>query len=114
MVARIEHANQTNKLRAHLAKEVKLWSLKTNDQLRQELTDVVAMVRDNGEDSYNLEVQLVEDTPDYVHVCVSVDDGSIFGAPAPANGIVHSHPQSALVSGTPTRPLARSGCRYNL
>jgi hypothetical protein len=60
-----------------LEAEVVRWSAKSCEQLTAELTNIQAYeVIFNGK-SYQVEVELLENTETYLHVGVSVDDGSI-------------------------------------
>jgi hypothetical protein len=60
-----------------LDSEVKPWSAKSCPELVAELRDVEAYQVDFEGKKYTVEVQLLENTDRYVHVCVDVDDGSI-------------------------------------
>ena len=73
-----------------LAAEIEAWSLKTYGQLIQELADVVAYQREDPE-SHQFEVQILETTPEYVHVVISADDGSFWRSFSPVTRtfIVH-------------------------
>ena len=57
--------------------ETKLWSAKSCEQLIRDLTDVQAYEVAHESKQYQVEVELLENTPKYVHVMVSVDDGSL-------------------------------------
>ncbi len=67
------------------------WSRKSFANLVEELTDVVAYERGSDADFHQFEVQMIEHKPDYVHVIVSIDDGSFvrFCAPVTRGFIVH-------------------------
>jgi len=60
-----------------LEAEVKRWSAKSHEQLVTELSEVRAYEVVFNSGNYQVEVQLLENTDRYVHVLVSVDDGSI-------------------------------------
>lgn len=62
-----------SELNSHLHREVDQWAAKTYEELRQELTDVVAY--DTG--PCQIEVMLLEDTGEYVHVSLSADDRTL-------------------------------------
>jgi hypothetical protein len=62
-----------SELNSHLHREVDRWAALTYDELRQELTDVVAY--DTG--TCQVELMLLEDTGEHVHVSVSVDDRTL-------------------------------------
>jgi hypothetical protein len=57
--------------------EVKTWNANSCEQLIAELRDVQAYQVEVEGKKYTVEVQLLENTDKYVHVCVDVDDGSI-------------------------------------
>jgi hypothetical protein len=57
--------------------EIKKWSAKSCVELVAELSDERAYQIEFEGKTYTIEVQLLEDTGKYVHVCVDVDDGSI-------------------------------------
>jgi hypothetical protein len=57
--------------------EIKKWSAKSCPELVGELSDTQAyQVEFNGQ-KYTVEVQLLENTGEYIHVGVDVDDGSV-------------------------------------
>jgi hypothetical protein len=60
-----------------LDRETELWSVKPCAQLIGELADVVAYEIEFESMLYQVEVELLEDTAEYVNVMVSVDDGSL-------------------------------------
>jgi hypothetical protein len=64
-----------DELRLRLGCEVGRWSAKSYDALKTELRDVVAYSLGEGLEFYQVEVQLLESEPEYVHVGVAVDDG---------------------------------------
>jgi hypothetical protein len=57
--------------------EAKKWSAKSWAELSAELSDVKAYEVELEGRKYQVEVQLLENTDEYAHVNVSVDDGSI-------------------------------------
>jgi hypothetical protein len=63
--------------RAVLEAEVKGWGQKTCAQLLAELTTVQGYHVEVGGKRHGVEVELLENTDTYVHVLVSVDDGSL-------------------------------------
>ena len=70
-----------------LAQEVARWSALTADELRAHARRNdwdCYVVKLNGEE-YQVEVELLEDTPDYVHVIVAVDDGTLPASILPAS-----------------------------
>lgn len=60
-----------------LEAETKRWSAKSCAQLAAELTNEQAYEVEFESRQYQVEVQLLENTPKYLHVLVSVDDGSL-------------------------------------
>ncbi len=56
---------------------MKRWSAKSVEQLISELKDAQAYQVMFESKEYNVEVQLLENTDAYVHVCVDVDDGTL-------------------------------------
>jgi RNA binding exosome subunit len=58
-------------LRPYLQRELDKWSAKSYDTLRQELKDGNYTKADK-DDAYHLEVDLLENCDDYVHVSVAV------------------------------------------
>ena len=69
--------NRREQWRPVLDAEVKRWSSKSCAELVAELTDVRAyQIQFEGKE-YTVEVQLLENTEKYVHVCIGVDDGSV-------------------------------------
>jgi len=57
--------------------EIKRWSAKSCAELVAELPDVQAYELEFEGKKYTVEVQMLENTDKYVHVCVDIDDGSI-------------------------------------
>jgi hypothetical protein len=57
--------------------EVARWSRMSWEELTTELREVEAYQVEMESKQYQVEVQLLENTGDYVHVSVSVDDGSL-------------------------------------
>ncbi|MGA7927839.1 MAG: hypothetical protein WCA20_17865 [Candidatus Sulfotelmatobacter sp.] len=69
--------NRREQWRPVLDAEVKKWSAKSCAELIADLREVKAYQVEFDNKKYTLEVQLLEDTDKYLHVCVEVDDGSI-------------------------------------
>ena len=63
--------------------EVQRWSAKSSAQLLEELADVQAYETEFENKSYQVEVEILENTEKYVHVSVAVDDGSLRGSNSP-------------------------------
>lgn len=71
-----------------LDSEVKRWSAKSCDQLVSELPDGVEGYQIEFESKqYNVEVEILENTEEYLNVMVAVDDGSL---PASISPLCHS------------------------
>jgi hypothetical protein len=56
---------------------VKKWSAKSCAELVAELAEVKNYEVEFEKKKYQVEVQLLENTDKYVHVCIAVDDGSV-------------------------------------
>lgn len=71
--------------------ETAVWEAKSYHELIAELADVVAFQRGNADDFHQFEVMLLEKTGAYVHVSVSIDDGSFLRsfAPLTSDFIIH-------------------------
>jgi hypothetical protein len=63
--------------RTVLDSEVKRWSAMSCDQLASELRDQQTYEVEFDSKQYQVEVQLLENTEQYLHVIVAVDDGSL-------------------------------------
>lgn len=59
-----------------LRRKLERWSAKPFATLIAKLTDVAAYQVD-GPEPYQVEVQLLEQTPGYVHISIAVDDGGL-------------------------------------
>ena len=70
-----------------LDSEVKRWSAMSCGQLVSELHGVQAYEVEFESQQYQVEVELLENTEKYLHVLVSVDDGSL---PASISPLTHS------------------------
>jgi hypothetical protein len=57
--------------------EVKRWSAKSYEQLTSELWEEQAYEVELNGKNHQVEVKLLENTDNYIHVGVSVDDGSV-------------------------------------
>jgi hypothetical protein len=62
---------------------VQRWCAKSSEQLLAELGDVQAYEIEFENKTYQVEVEVLENTEKYVHVMVAVDDGSLPGALRP-------------------------------
>ncbi len=65
-----------SELKAIVVREALEWSRKPIEVLRQELKQASGYERDGDEGWLQFEVLLLEDEANYVHVGVTVDDGS--------------------------------------
>ena len=76
--------------------EVKRWSAKTCEQLVSELAEMQAYEVEFGSKQYQVEVEILENTAQYVNVIISVDDGSLPDSIAPLTDsiICRKHPAS--------------------
>lgn len=72
-------------LSAALDHEVGRWSSKSREILRRELASPVAYPFELKGHSYQAEVAILEDTSEYLHVVVTVDDTTLLGAIKPLN-----------------------------
>jgi hypothetical protein len=70
-----------------LDSEVKRWSAMTCEQVVSELHPVQAYEVEFESNQYQVEVELLENTEEYLHVMVAVDDGSL---PASISPLTHS------------------------
>ena len=57
--------------------ESERWSSMSSDQLIAELRELQAYQVEDGNQKYQIEVELLENTDAYVHVMVAVDDGRL-------------------------------------
>ena len=70
-----------------LDSEVKRWSAMPCEQLVSELHDAQAYEVEFESKQYQVEVEILENTQEYLHVIVAVDDGSL---PASILPLTHS------------------------
>ena len=70
-------------LESLLDREIEEWSSKSFTKLTEELADVVAYQRGDKTGFHQFEVQMIEQEPEYLHILVSVDDGSFRRSLAP-------------------------------
>jgi len=80
-----------HQLQSLLNAEVDEWAGKSYSKLVEDLADIAAYERSNDDGFYQFEVQMIEHEPDYVHVIVSIDDGSFLRSLKPLSWsfIVH-------------------------
>jgi hypothetical protein len=70
-----------------LDSEVNRWSAMSCDQLVSELHELQAYEVEFDSKKYQVEVELLENTEQYVHIVVAVDDGSL---PASISPLCHN------------------------
>lgn len=77
-----------------LDSEVQSWSSLPWEQLAARLRDVQSYQVELDSSAYQVEVELLKNTPTYLHVMVAVDDGSLPHSMAPLTGsfVVHKAP----------------------
>ena len=80
-----------------LDSEVQRWCAKSCEQLVSELRDVQVYEVQLDSKKYQVEVEILEDTAEYVHVMVAVDDGSLPASISPSTQtFVSSKPQRTI------------------
>jgi hypothetical protein len=72
-----KRAARREEWRPVLEAKVKRWSVMSCEQLLSEVADQECYQVEFLGKRYNVEVQILENTRDYIHVCVDVDDGSM-------------------------------------
>jgi hypothetical protein len=72
-----EYMNRRERWKPVLDAEVRKWSAKSCVELIAELGDEQSFDVELEGKKYQVEVQMLENTDKYVHVCVGMDDGSI-------------------------------------
>jgi hypothetical protein len=72
-----------SELQRLLDAEVDQLSCGSYARLVDDLPDVLAYERGDGASYHQFEVQMIEHQPDYVHVVVSIDDGSFLRSVSP-------------------------------
>jgi hypothetical protein len=79
-----ENMSRREKWRKVLDSELKRWSALSCAQLASELQDLQAYEVEFDDGTYQVEVEILENTGQYLHVMVSVDDGSLPASIVPA------------------------------
>jgi hypothetical protein len=69
--------NRRERWQAVLDSEMKRWSEKSYDELVSRLSDAQAYQVEFDSQQHQVEIELLERRPDYLHVSISVDDGSL-------------------------------------
>jgi hypothetical protein len=72
-----------SELQRLLDAEVAALSRRSYARLVDDLPDVLAYERGGGASYHQFEVRMIEHEPDYVHVVVSIDDGSFLRSISP-------------------------------
>ncbi len=70
-------------LRELLSEEAMAWAERPYEDIVADLTEARKYSRGSGEDAHNFEIKALESTSEYVHVALSVDDGSLVWSLAP-------------------------------
>jgi hypothetical protein len=78
--------NRRERWQAVLEAEIKRWSQKSYEELLSNLSDVQVYEVELDSLAHQVEVELLENRPDYLHVSISVDDGSLPASLRPATG----------------------------
>ena len=93
-----ELLSRRQQCRPVLEAEVKRWSSMPWEKLVSELADEQNYEVTIESTTYQVEVTLVENTDDYVHVLVSVDDGGFLGFLLPLSNtfVIEKHPTPTL------------------
>lgn len=87
--------NRRQTWRKVLDREVQRWSAMPCDQLLSELRDMKVYEVEYESKSYQVEVEILENTATYVHVLVAVDDGSLPASMRPeSDSFICRKPQS--------------------
>lgn len=60
-----------------LETEKQRWSALPHDQLVSRLSTTVVYEVEQGSQTYQIEIEVLQNTTEYAHVAISVDDGSI-------------------------------------
>jgi hypothetical protein len=66
---------EVDELTRRLEQEVEIWCRKDYPTLRKELEKIVTYERGEGASWYEVEVQLLENKSEYLHIGIAVDDG---------------------------------------
>ena len=69
--------SRSEEWRKVLDSEVERWSAKSCEQLVSELRDMQVYEVELDSKKYPVEVEILENTDEYVHVMVAVDDGGL-------------------------------------
>ena len=78
--------NRRERWQAVLEAEIKRWAEKSYDELLANLSEIQVYEVELDSLPHQVEVELLENQPDYLHVFISVDDGSLPASLRPATG----------------------------
>jgi hypothetical protein len=78
--------NRRERWQAVLDAEIERWSDKSYEELLSMLPEVQVYEVEFDSRPHQVEVELLENRPDYVHVLISVDDGALPVSIRPATG----------------------------
>ena len=71
---------------AVLDAEITRWSAKSYEELRTELSESKIYDVEFDSRQHQVEIEILEDMPDYLHVSIAVDDGTLPASLRPATG----------------------------
>jgi len=78
--------NRRERWQAVLDAEIERWSARSYEELLAKLSEVQVYEVEFDSKHYQVEVELLENRPDYLHVSISVDDGALPASIRPAMG----------------------------
>ena len=78
--------NRRERWQTVLDAELKRWSEKSFEEIRSELSELQVYEVEFDSERHQVEVELLESTQDYLHVSVSVDDGTLPASLRPTTG----------------------------
>jgi hypothetical protein len=103
--------------RSTLDSEMRRWSAMSYDELIFHLRDVKSYEVDTGQNRLQVEVEIIENTPEYVHVMIGVDDStslyaSTDGQLYPSPGLAVARSELTVCTDPVIEPLRRCVARY--
>jgi len=78
--------NRRERWQKVLDAEMKRWSEKSYDELRTVLSESLVYQVEFDSEQHQVEIEVLEDTPVYLHVSISVDDGTLPASIRPTTG----------------------------
>jgi len=78
--------NRRERWQRVLDAEMKRWSEKSYDELRTVLSKSLVYQVEFDSEQHQVEIDVLEDTPVYLHVSISVDDGTLPASIRPTTG----------------------------